>query len=298
MVRIERVADVHAETGEGALWHPTERRLYWLDIPRGRLYRYDPETDTNEVAHETADGSAVGGFTVETDGALLLFGAGGRIQRWDPATGEVSTVLEGIAAESESRFNDVIAAPDGSVFCGTMPSEDRLGSLYRLGTDGSIQTVVDDVDIANGMGFSPDERTFYFTESNARRIYAFDYDTASGELSSRRTAVETPVDEGVPDGMTVDEAGALWSARWGGGVAVRYDPSGEVLDSVDFPARKVSCVTFGGPEYDDLYVTTALGDGRRATEGDGAGALFRVPGVTPGGTPPSLSAVASRDEAR
>ena len=277
-MQVERVADTSCETGEGPLWHPDEDCLYWVDIPPGKLYRYDPSTDDHELAYETLDGSPLGGFTIGTDGALLLFGGGGRVVRWDPGSETVTTIVDGVAGEADSRFNDVVADPEGRVFCGTMPTDDRLGTLYRFGTNRTVTSVVEGVDIPNGMGFSPDRTTFYFTESEARRIYAFDYDRAVGDISNRRTFVEVPEGNGVPDGLTVDTEGYVWSARWNGNRLVRYDPTGTVDRKIEFPARKVSSVTFGGEELRDLYVTTANVEGRDA-EGDGAGALFRVPDV-------------------
>lgn len=278
MVRTERVADETAHTGEGPLWHPAEKRLYWVDIPAGRLYRYDPESGTNEVAYET-DGEPLGGYTIEADGALLLF-THGAIERLVPGESETTLVA---AVDADTRFNDVIADPEGRVFAGTMPGDDALGDLYRVDTDGSVSVVDEGLDIPNGMGFSGDGSTLYLTESEARQIYAYDYDYATGEISNRRTFVETPAGDGVPDGMTVDADDHVWSARWDGGRAVRYDPTGQPVGEIELPARKVSSVTFAGPSCDVLYLTTALTDGDRAVEGDGAGSLFRATGLATGG---------------
>lgn len=290
MADVERIADTRAETGEGPLWHPEEERLYWVDIPPGHLYRYDPATDDHERVYETPEGSPLGGFTIQTDGALCLFTDEGRVSRWDPAEGGEAEQLARI--DADTRFNDVIADPEGRVFCGTMPGEE-LGNLYRLDTDGSWGVVVEDVDIPNGMGFSRDVGTFYFTESEAHRIYAFDYDRESGEISNRRTFVETPEDDGIPDGMTVDEDGYVWSARWDGGRALRYDREGDAVAEIPAPARKVSSVTFGGAEYEDLYLTTALGgpEAGRDEEGEGAGAVFRYSDVEVPGVPEFRSAI-------
>ena len=284
----ELVADYECVVGEGPVWHPDEERLYWVDIPNGRLLRYDPATGDHGVAHET---DVIGGLTLQEDGSFLLFEDAGRIERLDG--GETETVVEEIPAERDTRFNDVIADPGGRVFCGTMPGEDHLGRLYRLDTDGSLTTLVEGVDIANGMGFTHDRRRMYFTESNAFRIYRYAYDEATGELADRETFVDVSGEAGIPDGMTVDAEGHVWSARWDGGCVVRYDPDGREVRRVDLPARKVSSVAFGGPDYDELYVTTALGEdpgASREAEGDGAGALFRLdPGVR--GRPEFRSAV-------
>ncbi len=272
----ELIADYNCVTGEGPLWHPLERKLYWCDIPQGRLFRYDPATGAHEMCFEYPE--AVGGFTVQADGALLLFMARGAIKIW--REGELETVVEEIPEERDSRFNDVIADPAGRVFCGTMPARERLGKLYRLDTDGSLRVVVDGVGTSNGMGFAPqagmpDHWQMYYTDSRAREIYLFDYDQATGELSNRRVFLDLTGEQGVPDGMTVDAAGNVWSARWDGGCLVQYDPQGVERQRIDFPAKKVSSVIFGGPDYTDIYVTTAGGD-HKETNGSGAGALFRI----------------------
>jgi D-xylonolactonase len=265
------IADYACITGEGPLWHPLEKRLYWLDIPQGRIFRYDPATGRHEICHQADE--AIGGLTIQADGALLLFMARGAVRRWH--NGVLETIIEEIPQERNSRFNDVIADPEGRVFCGTMPTEHRLGRLYRLDPDGTLTQVLDAVDISNGMGLSPDLRYLYHTESQARTITCFDYDRTTGELANRRVFVEIPPGEGVPDGLTVDAEGYVWSARWGGSRLVRYTPEGEEERRIRFPANKVSSVTFGGSDLTDIYVTTAGGDDK-AENGPGAGALFHL----------------------
>jgi len=267
----ELIADYACRTGEGPLWHPLEGRVYWCDIPAGRLFRYDPATGAHEMFYE---GEVVGGFTIQEDGALLLFGAGGSVRVW--RDGLATTVIDRIPGEEDSRFNDVIADPAGRVFCGTMSSPSHAGRLYRLDPDGSLRVVVERVGTSNGMGFTPDRRGMYYTDTRAREIYLYDYDAASGEIANRRVFVRLGDDEpGGPDGMTVDAEGYVWSARWDGGALYRYAPDGSQVQRVSFPARKVSSVIFGGPEYTDMYVTTAGGQDK-AKEGAGAGALFRL----------------------
>lgn len=266
----ELIADYACNTGEGPLWHPIEKRVYWVDIPKGRIFRYDPATGKHEPCYE---GEPVGGFTIQADGALLLFMARGAIKTW--REGRMTTIVEEIPDERESRFNDVIADPAGRVFCGTMPTKERLGRFYRLDTDGTLTKILWGIGCSNGCGFTPDRKRMYYTDSRAFSIYLFDYDGATGALTNQRVFVRTPEGEGVPDGMTVDAEGYVWSARWDGGCLVRYAPDGREVQRVRFPAKKVSSVVFGGGDYRDMYVTTAGGQDK-ATEGAGAGALFRL----------------------
>ena len=270
MMEPELIADYACITGEGPLWHAAEQRLYWVDIPQGRLFRYHPASGEHEMCFE---GQQLGGFTIQADGALLLFMVRGAVKLW--RDGAFATVIEEIPDERETRFNDVFADPAGRVFCGTMPTADRPGRLYRLDTDGALTRVLDGIGCSNGMGLTPDHKQLYYTDSEAREIYLFDYDRASGAIGNRRLFASNPSEEGLPDGMTVDAQGYVWSARWDGGCLVRYTPEGVLERRISFPAKKVSSVTFGGPDYTDMYVTTAGGDIKPA-EGAGAGALFRL----------------------
>jgi len=264
------LVDCQCENAEGPLWHPIEQRLYWTDIPAGHLFRYDPTTETHEQIYS---GEPVGGFTIQLDGSLLLFKSRGTIERWH--NGEITTVIPEIPEERETRFNDVIADPAGRVFCGTMPTGDRLGRLYRLDLDRSLTVILDGTEVSNGMGFAPTHQQLYYTESDKCKIYLFDYDQATGNLSNQRVYVSTPDDGSVPDGMTVDAEGYVWSGRWNGGHLFRYAPDGTEVLRIPFPAKKVTSVTFGGPDYTDIFVTTAGGDNREV-EGAGAGAVFHL----------------------
>lgn len=266
----ELIADYNCVVGEGPLWHPTERCVYWVDIPQGRIFRYDPASGEHRKIFE---GPQVGGFTIQADGSLLLFMDRGAVASL--RGGRLEYHIEQIEAERETRFNDVIADPAGRIFCGTMPAPDHPGSLYRLDTDGSITQALSGIGISNGMGFTPDAKRMYYTDSPTHNIYIFDYDADTGELSNQRVFVNTGESDGIPDGMTVDAAGYVWSARWDGSSLVRYSPQGEQERRVWFPARKVSSIAFGGGDYTDMYITTAGGQNKTA-EGPGAGCLYRL----------------------
>jgi D-xylono/L-arabinono-1,4-lactonase len=274
----EMIADYPCACGENPLWHPLEKRLYWTDIPAGKLYWYDPATGKHQVALETP-GDMIGGFTFQADGALLLFMGKGAIRLWHG--GAVRTLRAGLEGEEESRFNDVMADPLGRVFCGTMASKKGKGSLYRLDTDGTITKVVEGVGCSNGMGFTPDRKRMYYTDSGTREITIFDYDQTSGALSNRQLFVKIPEGQGVPDGMTVDANGEVWGAQWDGWACRRYNAAGVEQQMIKFPAKKVSSVVFGGADYSDAYFTTAGGD-KRADNGPHAGALYRIKGLTRG----------------
>jgi sugar lactone lactonase YvrE len=286
VTRVELVADCACLTGENPLWHPMEQRLYWVDIPRGRMFRFDPATGTHEQCYE---GEQVGGFTIQEDGSLLLFGEHGSVRVWR-GKGIVRTIVEEIPGERGSRFNDVIADPAGRVFCGTMPRPDGTpGSLFRLDCDGTPVRLFGGLGCSNGMGFAPDRKRMYHTDSIPREISLFDYDERTGDLANRRPFVRLP-EGGLPDGMTVDADGCVWSAIWGGSCIVRFGPDGKERERIGLPAKLCASLTFAGPECADIYVACAGGDDRKAN-GPGAGGLFRVRGSGHRGVPEFLSRV-------
>lgn len=270
-MEVRVVADYGCQCGENPLWHPMEKRIYWTDIPTGRLFWYEPGTGRHEQCYQ---GRPVGGFTIQADGSLLLFMDRGTVAIW--REGRIQrTVIEELPDERETRFNDVIADPEGRVFCGTMPTRHRPGRLYRLDPDGSIHLLLEGIGCSNGLGFTRDGRGLYHTDTVARRIYLFDYDRTRGGITNRRVFIEVPAGEGGPDGMTVDSRGHIWSARWDGWGVFHYDERGQFVEKLAMPAKKVSSVIFGGEDYRDLYVTTAGGH-KKEENGAAAGALLHV----------------------
>jgi len=275
-MEVERVVDYQCHLGEGPLWHPIEKCLYWLDIPRGMVLVYDPSTKTHHVAYE---GEPVGGMTLQADGSLLFLMAKGIIANWRKGKLTILTQIKD-AYEQERRFNDAIADPMGRVYAGTMSLQDYTGRLYRINTDGTVVLLLENVKISNGMAFSPDHNKLFFTETRARKIHVFDYEQTTGSLTNQRTFTDIPQEEeeGLADGLTIDSQGYLLSARFGGSTVVRYSPNGAEERRIHIPTPNVTSLIFGGDNLDDLYVTTAARQDRPADSL--AGALFKLkPGI-------------------
>jgi sugar lactone lactonase YvrE len=148
------------------------------------------------------------------------------------------------------------------------------GALYRLDPDHRLTRLMTGIGLSNGIGWSPDDRQMYYVDSLEHRLDVLDYDAATGEVSARRPLAEIGRGDVLPDGLTVDAEGGIWVAVWGGGAVLRYSPAGKLTTTLELPAAYVTCPTFGGPDLETMYITTAAGPG------DGAGALFSYrPGV-------------------
>lgn len=280
---IEPVANYHCVTGENPLWRAADGCIYWEDIETGRLFRAEHAAARHECFYR---GDKVGGFTFQADGSLLLFGID-RIARLDPG-GELRVLASGFDPQM-ARFNDVIADPKGRVFAGTIGTTDQNGGLFCLELDGSARLVWRGTGCANGMAFTPDGSGFYWTCSTTRQIYLADYEPLTGALTRRRLFYAAAEGEGIPDGLTVDRDGHVWTTRWDGHAVYRLSPRAELLERIELPVAKVSSIAFGGPQLDVAYVTTAGGTGSEA--GGPEGTLYRITGLETRGQPENLSRI-------
>ncbi|MBN6054119.1 SMP-30/gluconolactonase/LRE family protein, partial [Nonomuraea sp. RK-328] len=249
-----------ARLGEGPRWDERTGTLLWVDIPAGLVRRLDPADGSHAV---TAVGQPVGVAVPRAAGGLALAVRDGFAltdePAWDgSAPGGLEVVAPVTAAERPgNRMNDGACDRAGRFFAGTKAEDDHpgAGALYRLGPDRRAERVLDGVGISNGIAWSPDERLCYYVDTLTNRVDVFDYDPGSGLLAGRRTFAE--ITRGMPDGITVDADGHVWVALWDGGAVLRLRPDGRLDLTVEIPVRNVTSCAFGGPDLDELYVTTA-----------------------------------------
>ena len=266
-----KINEYRNQLAECPRWHPAENSLYWTDVSAEQLLRYHPDDGVEVVC----DDVVVGGFTIQRDGSLLLFMDEGTVGHYRDGK-VVKDILS--LPEVNTRFNDVTADPDGRVLCGTMPGKDHPGHLYRLDTDGSFERLLTRVQVPNGLGFSCDFDRLYFTETNNQIIHAFEYDRETGKIANRRTFADFRQSSGKPDGIAVDTDGNVWSAQWGANSVVCLNTDGEQIDQIDVSAQYVTSITFGQPEQDRLYITTAQASEPNVDDG---GRIFTAePGST------------------
>jgi sugar lactone lactonase YvrE len=251
MTTVEHVLAAQNDLGESPLWSVEEGALYWVDQLNGTILRYDPASGAQTVVAKIegilgAIGfRAAGGFVLATqkgfatwsDGVLTLLG--------DPE-----------ADKPESWFNDGKVDRAGRFWAGTMGAQGAANALYRLDPDGTIHTMETGVVVSNGIAWSPDNTTMYYHDTLANKIYAYNFDLTSGGIANRRVLVDTTDEAGIPDGLTVDSDGCLWSVRTVGGYINRYDPDGALIESIKMPVSYTTSCIFGGEALDMLYITS------------------------------------------
>ncbi|MGH9158715.1 MAG: SMP-30/gluconolactonase/LRE family protein [Vicinamibacteraceae bacterium] len=272
---VEQITEPLADHGEGPTWDAKQRAVHWVDMlagdvlslgRSGHVTRRHVGDVAAAIRPRRNGGLVIGierGFAVlDADGARLRVVA----EAWqDPSV----------------RMNDGTCDPQGRFYCGSTAYDvaKGRGQLYRLDPDGTVHVVLEGVTVSNGLAWSPDGTTVFYVDSPTQRIDAFDFDPDTATFANRRAVVHIPAETGGPDGMTVDAEGYLWVALWDGGAVRRYAPDGRLDTVLELPVRRVTACAFGGPNLDELYVTTSryqLPEGAQRQ----AGALFRArPGV-------------------
>nr|WP_216294328.1 SMP-30/gluconolactonase/LRE family protein [Delftia acidovorans]MCA1069100.1 L-arabinolactonase [Delftia acidovorans] len=286
-MQIDIVADLKTTLGEGPLWDVGQQRLYWIDSFDGRIFRC---TADGQELRAWEVGQKIGSMALRRDGRSALVALHGGVHTLDLESGELELVVAPESHLPGNRLNDGKVDRQGRFVFGSMDTleEQPSARLYRLDTDLSLHVLDEGIICSNGPCWSPDGTTLYFSDTWSGEIRAYDYDTATGHASGRRTFASVDTSGGgAADGATVDAEGCLWQALVYAGQLVRYTPDGRVDRVIEMPVRKVTSVMFGGPGLDTLYVTSMGKPPLPRFPGDGQsrGALFAVKGLGVRGLP-------------
>ncbi len=240
--------------GEGPLWHPLRERLYWFDIPAGKLYSTNAQGEQPRSWLFGEPASAAG--WIDRDNLLIATASG--LQKFDIHLGAWETLTPLEADNANTRSNDGRTAPDGSFWIGTMGHnlEPDAGAYYRY-AKGSLAKIVQPVTVPNSTCFSPDRRWAYISDTVKRLIWRWQLDEDGTPLGDRQVHIDLRDKKANPDGSVCDAEGYLWNAQWGGWRIVRYDPDGREDRIIELPVEQPTCPAFGGPDLKRLYITSA-----------------------------------------
>ncbi|MBW2275413.1 MAG: SMP-30/gluconolactonase/LRE family protein [Deltaproteobacteria bacterium] len=262
-------------TGYGLVEGPrvdAENRLYFSDARLGGVYCRAPGGEIETVIPKRR---GVGGIALHAAGGIVVSGK------------NICHVRDGVSRivfelEDVPGFNDLFTDSQGRILVGSQryspfakDAEVIPGELYRIGSEGKAETLYDDVGLTNGIGFSPDGRRLYHSDSARNQVLVHDV-AEDGAVTNRRVFVELP--RGAPDGLAVDEEGCVWVAAFGAGGVTRFTPAGDLERHLEVPARGVASVCFGGSDLRDLYVATA----DKSSEHARGGSIFRTRAPAPG----------------
>ncbi|XP_063410483.1 regucalcin-like isoform X1 [Mytilus trossulus] len=278
--------NVFTDIGEGPHWDEATHTLYFVDNIAQRVFSWNYKT--KEVQKIQLDKYV--GFIIPRAKNGHVIGYGNTISALDWDTKNVSLITE-VDTNVATNVNDAKCDARGRLWFGTLGVEisaDGKGSLFCLYTDGTVKKQMEKIAISNGLTWTCDNKRMYYIDSIPGKVYGMDYDIETGTFSKTFNNTKVIIDFkaigtlGFPDGMTIDTEDKLWIACFNGGKIVRFDPdTGKQLKSIDFPAKRISSCCFGGPNYDELFVTC----GRMAAPEEElkefplSGSLFRVTGL-------------------
>jgi sugar lactone lactonase YvrE len=275
---VANVLSARARLGESPVWDPDRRQLSWVDIYNHRVHRFDPATGDDRCV-ETDD--LVSAIALTSDGRLLA-ALRDRLALLSE-DGATRPLCQVPLSDGDTRLNDGKCDSRGRFWVGSVSKQPGKATLYRFDPDGSLREMEHGLTISNGLGWSPDDATFYLTDSPTRIIYAYRFDVEAGAIADRRVFCQLA--EGVePDGMAIDQAGNLWTALWNGWCVACFDPTGREIARTQLPVQRPTSLAFGGSRLTDLYVTTAsVGLSQAEIQcGFYAGDLFRISVGIPG----------------
>jgi L-arabinonolactonase len=257
MMELISTIPVQNELGEGIIWDHQRQRLWWTDIENCLLYRYDPVTENLEQ-WSTPERLCCFAPVAGQDYLVAAFASG--FAFYDPLSGSLDWIEKIEADNPGTRLNDGRTDRQGRMWAASMVENSEQapywGSLYCLDSRLVVRKTIGDLLIPNSLCWSPDSKRMYHCDTPRQTINHYPFDAHSGEIGDREVLVTT--EKGCyPDGSIVDAQGYLWNAQWGGCKVVRYAADGSTNLEIYLPASQPTCIAFGGPNLDLVFVTTA-----------------------------------------
>ena len=280
-VQVELTYESKSILGEGAFWDHKNKRLYWVDIDGMKVHIYDPKTKENK----SFDTPTQVGTVVPKNKAEAVIALADGVYILNTDTGAINLLSDVESEMTYNRFNDGKCDPNGNLWIGSMhfKQSSPKANLYKVDPMGKATKMLDSITISNGIVWTQDKTTMYYIDTPTMHIRAFDFDPINSTISNERIAVVVPESLGYPDGMAIDSEDKLWVGLWNGNSVARFDPiKGTLMSKIEVPAHNVTSCSFGGKNFETLYITTASVD---MTEEEQkkyplAGSLFEVkPGV-------------------
>lgn len=253
------LCEARCQVGESPIWHAAEQALYWVDIEGRAVHR----VDATGHHRQWAVAERIGCIAVHARGGLLAAMETGLFRLTHQAGGTLAA--DRVQAVGfplpDMRFNDGRTDREGRFWVTSMvrnmAAASPAGALFRYAQGHFAATSVTGLRTGNGLGFSPDGRVMYLSDSHptVQKIWAFDLDDA-GQPTDRRLFVDMQQHPGRPDGAAVDADGGYWICGNDAGLVHRFTPEGRLDRSLAVPAAKPAMCAFGGSGLDRLYVTT------------------------------------------
>jgi len=268
--------EVGAQLGEGPVWVESDKALWFTDIKRQQVHRFDPESGQGRSWNSPEQI----GFVFPAKSGGFIAGLQSGLHRFDPKKGKFKLLVEVEPGNPSNRLNDATVDPQGRLWFGTMDDSERQksGAYYCFHRGKLTRTNLTGIAITNGPAISPDGRILYWVDTLGGTVSSCEI-LGDGVLGPSQLVLRIPSQEGHPDGPAVDSEGGIWISLYSGSEVRRYSPAGELLERVRFPVSNITKIAFGGPDYKTAFATTArhLLNEEQLARQPLAGALFAFP---------------------
>lgn len=255
MKKAQPIFDIKPEHGEGPIWCPMGKKFYCVDLIKGSYFKVDWQTGSSE---EFNIGQELGVMRL-CDNGKIVAGVRDGFGFFDERSNQFTLIDNSPEIDNKKvRMNDGSIDPAGRFFAGTMEYDgaNPTGKLYCLHQDLSWNCLAENFYIINGMGWSPDKKTYYVIDTNRNLMYAYDYEIETGNITNRRTHIQWKNDE-YPDGMTIDADGGFWVAMWLGNKVSHFDATGKWIEDIHVPVLHTTSCCFAGENLKTLIITTS-----------------------------------------
>ncbi|RYD95518.1 MAG: SMP-30/gluconolactonase/LRE family protein [Sphingobacteriales bacterium] len=255
-MKISTLYPAQCTLGEGSMWHQRRGSYFWVDIEEGIVHELNRATNNVKVWNLNKRVSVI----LEQEDNTLILGVQGGLVRFDPEDGSITPLVSIDGEYPEHRCNDGAVDSEGRIWIGSMEvhCKENAGSFYRVDNGTSVQMMIDNLTIPNGIVWSHDHARMYFIETMSSMVRSYIFNKLSGNIYYEKVAVAVPESLGYPDGMAIDADGMLWIALYGGYGVGRWNPdTGQLLGKIELPAPHVTNCCFGGENLDELVITTA-----------------------------------------
>lgn len=271
-----------ADLGEGPMWHPQEKSLYWIDIAKSQINRLNIVSGENKTWQFS---NFIGAVVPRAKGGIVA-AMGNEVMAVNTNNGQIEKIANILPEASPNlRSNDGKCDKKGRFWIGMVDValKHPIGGLFRMDSEGNVMQMEEGITISNGMGWSPDSTLFYYIDSAQRCVFQYDFDLVSGTIRNRKVFIKLEDSEASPDGMTVDQKGYIWIAIWNGWKLIRYAPDGSVSKIVNLPVQRPTSCIFGGEDYKTLFVTScSLNVSEQIHLAKPAGSIFSFQAETSG----------------
>ncbi len=269
------------QLGEGPMWHAKEQALYWIDIAAHKIHRLDWQTKQHQAWTTPA---VIGALVINESGGMLA-AIGNEVMQVDLAKNKYESIGEIFPKHrTDLRANDGKCDRAGRFWIGVanLDLHHPQGGLYCL-DKGKLTQHETGITISNGLGWSPDNKIFYYTDGLKYCVYQYDFDLAQGEISNRRPFIQLEKSPIEPDGLTVDSEGNIWQAQWNSHKIFCYAPNGKLITTIPMPVQRPTSCIFGGEDLKTLFVTSCSQSiGEKDILPSPAGAVFALEMQLPG----------------